>query len=299
MTLSLFRFHPRRSAALLGLLGALLLGLGNPAAAAEPLPGTSTSTSQTPAPTSAAPHTAEQTGTAALLPADLSPWGMYQSADPLVRGVMLGLVLASVLTWTIWLSKSIELLSARRRLRRDLAQLLQARSLPAAEAAASADGPARRLLQQAREELQLSAQARDLEGIKARIGFRLERWLAGRNRQLAQGTGVLASIGSIAPFVGLFGTVWGIMNSFIGIAAAQTSNLAVVAPGIAEALLATALGLVAAIPAVLIYNLFARALGNHKAELGDAAAQVLLLASRDLDLPAAAVAASQQKVQCA
>nr|VXZ92180.1 Biopolymer transport protein exbB [Klebsiella pneumoniae] len=91
------------------------------------------------------------------------------------------------------------------------------------------------------------------------------------------------------PFVGLFGTVWGIMNSFIGIAQTQTTNLAVVAPGIAEALLATAIGLFAAIPAVVIYNIFARMIGSYKASLGDVAAQVLLLQSRDLDLSASGV----------
>ncbi|MCY1507996.1 Biopolymer transport protein ExbB [compost metagenome] len=104
---------------------------------------------------------------------------------------------------------------------------------------------------------------------------------------MSKGTGPLATIGSTAPFVGLFGTVWGIMNSFIGIAKSQTTNLAVVAPGIAEALLATALGLVAAIPAVVIYNVFARSITGYKAQVADCSAQVLLLLSRDLDhLPA-------------
>ena len=106
------------------------------------------------------------------------------------------------------------------------------------------------------------------------------------SRHAGRGNGFLATIGAIAPFVGLFGTVWGIMNSFIGIAQTQTTNLAVVAPGIAEALLATAIGLVAAIPAVVIYNVFARLIGSYKASLGDVAAQVLLLQSRDLDLAA-------------
>jgi biopolymer transport protein ExbB len=95
---------------------------------------------------------------------------------------------------------------------------------------------------------------------------------------------VLATIGATAPFIGLFGTVWGIMNSFIGIAKLQTTNLAVVAPGIAEALLATAAGLIAAIPAVVIYNLFARATAEYRAGLGDLAAAVERLVSRDLDL---------------
>jgi hypothetical protein len=98
-----------------------------------------------------------------------------------------------------------------------------------------------------------------------------------------RGTGVLATIGATAPFVGLFDTVWGIMNSFIGISKSHTTNLAVVAPGIAEALLATALGLAAAIPAVVIYNVFARSIAGYRAALGDAAAAVLRLVSRDLD----------------
>jgi biopolymer transport protein ExbB len=102
-------------------------------------------------------------------------------------------------------------------------------------------------------------------------------------RDMNKGTGLLATIGSTAPFVGLFGTVWGIMNSFIGISRAQTTNLAVVAPGIAEALLATAIGLFAAIPAVIIYNQFARSIGSYRALLGDASAEVLRLVSRDLD----------------
>jgi biopolymer transport protein ExbB len=133
------------------------------------------------------------------------------------------------------------------------------------------------------EEMRLSVNSREKEGIKERVSFRLERLVAACGRNMSSGTGVLATIGSTAPFVGLFGTVWGIMNSFIGIAKTQTTNLAVVAPGIAEALLATALGLVAAIPAVVIYNVFARSIAGYKAQVSDASAQVLLLVSRDLD----------------
>ncbi len=96
------------------------------------------------------------------------------------------------------------------------------------------------------------------------------------------GTGLLATVGSTAPFVGLFGTVWGIMNSFVGISKMHTTNLAVVAPGIAEALLATACGLIAAIPAVVIYNHFTRRIGAYKAQVADAASAVMRLASRDL-----------------
>ena len=104
---------------------------------------------------------------------------------------------------------------------------------------------------------------------------------------MMRGTGVLATIGATAPFVGLFGTVWGIMNSFIGISKSQTTNLAVVAPGIAEALLATAFGLAAAIPAVVIYNVFSRQIAAYRALLADASAEVLRLVGRDLDRAAA------------
>jgi biopolymer transport protein ExbB len=142
------------------------------------------------------------------------------------------------------------------------------------------------LINEAQNELELSAGSEDNEGIKERTGFRLERRVAATGRHMGRGNGYLATIGAISPFIGLFGTVWGIMNSFIGIAQTQTTNLAVVAPGIAEALLATAIGLVAAIPAVVIYNVFARMIGSYKAMLGDVAAQVLLLQSRDLDLAA-------------
>ena len=220
----------------------------------------------------------------ALLSHDMSPWGMFQNADVIVRGVMIGLALASVLTWTIWLSNGIELLAAKRRLQAELRSLKQARSLSEAQRTHQG-GLSQLLIEDAQHELQLSAQARGNDGIKERVSFRLERLVAASGRQMSKGTGVLATIGSTAPFVGLFGTVWGIMNSFIGIAKSQTTNLAVVAPGIAEALLATALGLVAAIPAVVIYNVFARSITGYKAQVADASAQVLLLVSRDLDLP--------------
>ncbi len=219
---------------------------------------------------------------------DLSPWGMYQNADHIVKGVMIGLALASVITWTIWIAKGFELIGAKRRLRRELALLKQARSLKdASDKASQAGSLSHTLVHDALEEMRLSANTREKEGIKERVSFRLERLVAACGREMSQGTGVLATIGSTAPFVGLFGTVWGIMNSFIGIAKSQTTNLAVVAPGIAEALLATAMGLVAAIPAVVIYNVFARSIAGYKAQVADASAQVLLLVSRDLDhLPA-------------
>ncbi|MBB3241162.1 biopolymer transport protein ExbB [Pseudomonas sp. Tn43] len=215
---------------------------------------------------------------------DLSPWGMYQNADIIVKIVMIGLAIASIITWTIWIAKGFELMGAKRRLRTEITHLKKATTLKEASATAGKEGTlAHLLVHDALEEMRLSANSREKEGIKERVSFRLERLVAACGRNMSSGTGVLATIGSTAPFVGLFGTVWGIMNSFIGIAKTQTTNLAVVAPGIAEALLATALGLVAAIPAVVIYNVFARSIAGYKAQVSDASAEVLLLVSRDLD----------------
>lgn len=221
----------------------------------------------------------------ALLPRDLSPWQMYLSADPVVKAVMILLAIASVLTWTVCLSKSLELGHAKRRLRSVMERLAQGPSLNvAAESSANVTGPATDLIAAAADEVRTSADL-TLEGIKERVAIRLERIEVAARQAIARGTGLLATIGSTAPFVGLFGTVWGIMHSFIGISRAQTTNLAIVAPGIAEALLATAFGLIAAIPAVVIYNAFARSITGYRILLEDVSAQVMRLVSRDLDQP--------------
>jgi len=221
---------------------------------------------------------------AAQLPHDLSPWGMFMAADVVVKSVMIGLALASLLTWTVWFSKSLELMFARRSLKRAAAELKSSTTLSeAAERAAKKSRVAAALIDQAHLELRLSADVLDKAGILDRIGSRLQDVSSAAGRSINRGTGLLATIGSTAPFIGLFGTVWGIMNSFIGISKAQTTNLAVVAPGIAEALLATALGLVAAIPAVIIYNQFSRSIGSYKASLGEISSEVMRHVSRDLD----------------
>nr|WP_244423603.1 tonB-system energizer ExbB [Nitratireductor pacificus] len=231
------------------------------------------------------------------LPHDLSPWGMFMAADWVVKAVMIGLALASLLTWTVWLAKSIEIACARARARRVLAIIARSSSLKEAGGAlARRGGPAAYMVRLADEEMRQSAGALDHagnDGVKERIASSLGRTEAQAGRRLSRGTGLLATIGSTAPFVGLFGTVWGIMNSFIGISEAQTTNLAIVAPGIAEALLATAIGLVAAIPAVVIYNVFARSITGYRQLLGDAAAGVERLASRDLDFRLVAASAQE------
>jgi biopolymer transport protein ExbB len=218
------------------------------------------------------------------LPRDLSPWSMFSRADIVVQAVIAGLVFASLVTWTVWLVKSIELYLARRRLARNLAAISNGQSLSYAFGRiGNGKGLLPAFVREALLELRLSSDIVDKAGIKERAASRLARLEVAAGRDMNRGTGLLATIGATAPFVGLFGTVWGIMNSFVGISKAQTTNLAIVAPGIAEALLATAVGLFAAIPAVIIYNQFARSIGAYRMLSGDASAEVLRLVSRDLD----------------
>jgi biopolymer transport protein ExbB len=221
------------------------------------------------------------------LPHDLSPWGMFMAADIIVKVVMAGLAFASVVTWTIWLAKVLELAAAKGRSVRAVRQLQSAANLVEASGAIAGKGGRLRgdvglLLGAALDETRRSSDLGE-DGIKERVAIALSRIEARAGRSMARGTGLLATIGSTAPFVGLFGTVWGIMNAFIGISQAKTTNLAVVAPGIAEALLATAIGLVAAIPAVIIYNVFARAITGYRATLSDASGEILQHLSRDLE----------------
>jgi len=224
-----------------------------------------------------------------VLPRDLTPFGMFMSADIIVKAVMIGLVFASVLTWTIWLAKTLELWGARRRLTRAQRSLAAARTLAeGAQPAMAASPHVGRLIVAVETEFHRSPDLRDIDGLKERIMARFERIEAGIGRKMMRATGILGTIGATAPFIGLFGTVWGIMNSFIGISKLHTTNLAVVAPGIAEALLATAFGLAAAIPAVVIYNMFARSIAHYRALYADASVEILTLVSRDLSQPTAA-----------
>ncbi len=241
-------------------------GAAAPVPAASPVPGVqaSTSTARNPA-----------------LPHDLSPWGMFMGADIVVKIVMVGLAFASFITWTICVAKMLELRTETSRAKRRIEVLGNDISLADAEQDTRDGRDAVALLvRSAATEAAMSDTMRD-DGFKERVELRLSRVEAAMSRRIARGTGVLATIGATAPFVGLFGTVWGIMNSFIGISEAHTTNLAVVAPGIAEALLATAMGLIAAIPAVVIYNHLVRMISAYRALLGDATAQVMLLISRD------------------
>jgi biopolymer transport protein ExbB len=215
---------------------------------------------------------------------ELSPWSMFLSADPLVKAVMLSLVFASLVTWTIFLARSATMRVARWRLQRSLAKISAAKTLAEAQLTM---GRTKNLLSTmvaaAIQELGASAELSNEEGVKERVASTFSELARAESRAARQGMGVLATIGATAPFVGLFGTVWGIMNSFIGISKAQTTNLAVVAPGIAEALLATAFGLAAAIPAVIIFNYFARSTRGYLDLVARASGAVGRLLSRDLD----------------
>ncbi|PDT55207.1 MULTISPECIES: tonB-system energizer ExbB [Sinorhizobium] len=224
-------------------------------------------------------------GGAPNLPHDLSPVGMFLAADVVVKSVMIALALASVATWAIFFVKTLELAFAKARMNRAVRALMAANGLAELKLDRKA-GAAGEMIAAAVDEMSRSEAVLDqapAAGVKERVASLLSRIEIRAGKRMSAGTGVLASIGSVGPFVGLFGTVWGIMNSFIGISKAQTTNLAIVAPGIAEALLATAIGLVAAIPAVVIYNYFARSVGGYKLILADAAAAVERLVSRDLD----------------
>lgn len=213
----------------------------------------------------------------------LSPWEMFLNAGPVVRCVMLLLAFASLVTWTILIAKTVEIIRVRRELSQAEENLEQAETLERGEVLTQDCRIARTLVVAAETERMRSVDIPDDEdGLKERIVLHLERLEAAEGRRLLRGTGLLATIGATSPFIGLFGTVWGIMSSFTGIAAAKATSLAVVAPGIAEALLATALGLVAAIPAVIIYNHLARQSAGCRAQVADITSLIMRLVSRDL-----------------
>jgi len=215
---------------------------------------------------------------------ELSPWSMFLTADILVKAVMIGLAFASLVTWTIFIAKIIELALVQRRLRAALGKIADARSLGEAQFLLGArDSVLSSLLAAAMREARLSAGISSDAGIKERAASSFAEIVRAEARRIRLGMGLLATIGATSPFVGLFGTVWGIMNSFIGISKSQTTNLAVVAPGIAEALLATAFGLAAAIPAVIIYNHFSRVTKGYLELVGRSSGAAGRLLSRDLD----------------
>jgi biopolymer transport protein ExbB len=252
------------------------------APAAPVAPSAVTAPSAPASPEAAAPARSLKAEAASLR--ELSPWSMFLNADILVKAVMIGLAFASLVTWTIFIAKMIELAVARRKLKTALDKIADSRSLAEAQFALGARrGVLSSFLAAAMREARLSAGISSDSGIKERASSSFAEIMRAEARRIRLGMGLLATIGATSPFVGLFGTVWGIMNSFIGISKAQTTNLAVVAPGIAEALLATAIGLVAAIPAVIIYNHFARVTKTYLELVSRASGAAGRLLSRDLD----------------
>jgi biopolymer transport protein ExbB len=253
---------------------------------ATPVQSTAQPAAPAAAPSAAAPAVAKPDAAVGIAPAmkELSPWVMFQSADIIVKAVMIGLAFASLMTWTVLIAKSIELSVASTKLRSALKKIAEARSLAEAQMALGAkEGILPSFLAAALREARMSAGLSSDTGIKERAASSFSEIVRAEARRIRVGMGVLATIGSTSPFVGLFGTVWGIMNSFIGISKSQTTNLAVVAPGIAEALLATAIGLVAAIPAVIIYNYFSRVTKSYLELVSRASGAAGRLLSRDLD----------------
>ena len=218
------------------------------------------------------------------LPTDLSPWGMFMAADVIVKSVMVGLAAASFAVWAVWLAKLMELMTARRSLRRGLQLLADEATLDGAVSRTTKrTAAARAMALAAQNEIEMSHDVLAGGSVKERVASRLAEIEAAFARRMRRGMSLLATVGATAPFIGLFGTVWGIMNSFIGISRSQTTNLAVVAPGIAEALLATAFGLVAAIPAVILYNQLSRSIAEYRALVRESGGEVERLVSRDLD----------------
>ncbi|MDF0495819.1 tonB-system energizer ExbB [Bradyrhizobium yuanmingense] len=257
-----------------------------PSAAGTVPPAAAPAASTAPAVVGAAPVAANPASakTEAAAMKELSPWVMFMSADVIVKAVMIGLAFASLMTWTVFIAKSIELSVASGKLRSALKKIAEARSLAEAQMAlGTKEGILPSFLAAALREARMSAGLSSDAGIKERAASSFSEIVRAEQRRIRIGMGVLATIGSTSPFVGLFGTVWGIMNSFIGISKSQTTNLAVVAPGIAEALLATAIGLVAAIPAVIIYNHFSRVTKGYLELVSRASGAAGRLLSRDLD----------------
>jgi len=283
---------------LLAMAGAAVLFASSPVLAQEteaPAPATAEATTEAPA-TEAAPATESETVAEAAGAEEgesLTPIKMFMDSGIVVKVVMIGLLIASIFTWVILIIKIMEFGGLNSKTNRFLESFRGARSIADMRKIATSDefdgNPLADMAAAATEEVELSRQAglsvtgehRDAAISRASSAVSaVQSGLAGR---LSGGQQFLASTGSTAPFVGLFGTVYGVMNSFIGIAESNTTNLAVVAPGIAEALLATGIGLFAAIPAVIFYNYFNTRISAYGIRSDGFAAELLNAISRQLD----------------
>lgn len=235
----------------------------------------------------------ETTDAAASGHGELTVAAMFMMAVPVVKAVMIGLVLASIISWALLVIKLLEFSSLNKATNRFLEDFRGARSIADINRLAVSDehagNPLADMAAVATEEIQLSKQAglaisgEHRESTLHRASQSINAVQAGLAKRLSGGLVFLASTGSIGPFVGLFGTVYGIMNSFIGIANTNTTNLAVVAPGIAEALLATGIGLAAAIPAVVMYNVFNSMIAQYGTRSEQFVSELQNSLSRQLD----------------
>lgn len=291
---------------LLAMAGAAVLMAGTPVlaqdAAAPAAPAAATATpadpaAATPAPAADAAAPAADAATTEEPAAEghgkMTVASMFMDADIVVKVVMIGLVLASIFSWTLLLIKLFEFGSLNRATDRFLENFRGARTIADMRKVATSDefegNPLADMAAAATDEIELSRQAglsvtgdhRDSALLRAQTAVAAVQ--SGLAKRLSGGQQFLASVGSTGPFIGLFGTVYGIMNSFIGIANSNTTNLAVVAPGIAEALLATGIGLFAAIPAVIFYNYFNTRIASYGTRSDGFNAELINAISRNLD----------------
>jgi biopolymer transport protein TolQ len=216
---------------------------------------------------------------------------LFLKADIVVKSVMIGLVIASIWSWAVAVDKFLQVRKLEAAARAVEATLSEGRGLDGIEPSSQPSDAMARIIATGLGEARIARRALSLsDGGISRAIERMERVMqAAASREMARaerGLAVLATIGSSAPFIGLFGTVWGIMNAFRSIAQSRDTNLAVVAPGIAEALFATALGLLAAIPAVIFYNALAGALDRFAARIEALSDDVVARVSRRLQDPA-------------
>ncbi len=220
-------------------------------------------------------------------PATLSPVALFLQADIVVQAVMAGLLIASIWTWSIIVAHGVKMRRATRASEQIEREFWKADDIDAFyKMHKDSDIPAARVFSAGMFEWRRSTgkTAIDREGTRARLATSLGASIAAEIDRLGDKLNVLATVGAVAPFVGLFGTVWGIMRSFTAIGAAGNSSLAVVAPGIAEALFATAIGLFAAIPAVIAYNRFGHGLNRLEARLNRFADAFHATLSRELEM---------------
>ena len=289
-------FDFKKTNILLAMAAAGVLMAGTPVLAQDAPAAAPAAAAAAPAADAAAPAAApaaEAEPAAEAAHGKLTPASMFMEADPVVKVVMIGLVLASVFSWVLLLIKMFEFGALNRKTDQFLESFRQARTIADMRKVATSDefdgNPLADMAAAATDEIELSRQAGlsvtgdHADSALMRAQAAVAAVQAGLAKRLSGGQQFLASTGSTGPFVGLFGTVYGIMNSFIGIANTNTTNLAVVAPGIAEALLATGIGLFAAIPAVIFYNYFNTRISAYGTRSDGFSAELTNAISRNLD----------------